>query len=116
MDNPATTPENSVSLEVRVWGRVQGVGFRYFAHDVARRLKLGGYVTNLPDGSVRAYAEGPRSALAEFLRHVEKGAERFSRARGEEPLGPGNRSVHVLRHRTRRLVGGDGAPLWSSMN
>ena len=73
MDNPATTPENSVSLEVRVWGRVQGVGFRYFAHDVARRLKLGGYVTNLPDGSVRAYAEGPRSALAEFLRHVEKG-------------------------------------------
>jgi acylphosphatase len=73
MDNPATTPENTVSLEVRVWGRVQGVGFRYFAHEVARRLRLGGYVTNLPDGSVRAYAEGRQSDLEEFLRHMEKG-------------------------------------------
>lgn len=73
MDNPARAGENIVSLEVRVWGRVQGVGFRYFAHDVARRLKLVGYVANLPDGSVRAYAEGARSSLEEFLRLVEKG-------------------------------------------
>jgi len=72
MDRPATTPENIVSLEVRVWAVSKG-WFRYFAHDVARRLKLTGYVTNLPDGSVRAYAEGPRSALEAFLRRVEKG-------------------------------------------
>ncbi len=73
MENPASPPENIVSLEVRVWGRVQGVGFRYFAHDLARRLRLFGYVTNLPDGSVRAYAEGSRSSLEEFLRRMEKG-------------------------------------------
>ncbi len=73
MENPASTPDSIVSLEVRVWGRVQGVGFRYYAHDVARRLRLVGYVANLPDGSVRAYAEGPRSALEEFRVRVEKG-------------------------------------------
>jgi acylphosphatase len=65
--------EDVVSLEVRVAGRVQGVGFRYFAHDLGRRLGLAGYVTNLPDGSVRAYAEGPRHALEEFLRRMEQG-------------------------------------------
>jgi len=65
--------EDSVSLEIRVEGRVQGVGFRYFAHDLGRRLHLVGYVTNLPDGSLRAYAEGPRAALEEFLRQMERG-------------------------------------------
>jgi acylphosphatase len=63
----------AVSLEVRIVGRVQGVGFRYFAHDIGRRLRLGGYVTNLPDGTVRAYAEGPRGILEEFLRQMERG-------------------------------------------
>lgn len=76
MKDSTGTPagENEVvSLEVRVGGRVQGVGFRYFAHDVGRRLRLGGYVANLSDGSLRAYAEGPRGALEEFLRRMERG-------------------------------------------
>lgn len=73
MGDPASPPQDNASLEVRVSGRVQGVGFRYFAHDTARRLRLVGYVTNLPDGSVRAYAEGPRSSLTEFLRQMERG-------------------------------------------
>jgi acylphosphatase len=69
-----TSDEGRVlALEVRVLGRVQGVGFRYFAHDIGRRLRLVGYVTNLPDGSVRAYAEGPRAALEEFCRQMERG-------------------------------------------
>jgi acylphosphatase len=62
-----------VSLEVRVAGRVQGVGFRYFAHDVARRLQIVGYVANQRDGSVRTYAEGPRGILESFLQLIERG-------------------------------------------
>ena len=76
MREPATEPGDSreiVSLEVRVSGRVQGVGFRYFAHEAARRLGLVGYVTNLRTGGVRAYVEGPRGALGEYLRQMEKG-------------------------------------------
>ena len=66
-------PTESASLEVRVTGRVQGVGFRYFAHETARRLGLVGYVRNLRDGAVMAYAEGPREALERFLREMERG-------------------------------------------
>jgi acylphosphatase len=62
-----------MSLEVRIGGRVQGVGFRYFTHEAARRLRLVGYVMNLRDGGVRAYAEGSREALQAFLNQMERG-------------------------------------------
>ncbi len=68
--DPAGT---AVSLEVRVIGQVQGVGFRYFTHEVARRLGLVGYVMNLRDGAVRAYAEGPREALEQFVKVLQEG-------------------------------------------
>jgi acylphosphatase len=61
------------SLDVRVAGRVQGVGFRYFVYEIARQRRLTGYVMNLRDGSVRAYAEGPRDSLEEFLRFLRQG-------------------------------------------
>ncbi|HWP42559.1 MAG TPA: acylphosphatase [Blastocatellia bacterium] len=56
-----------------VKGRVQGVGFRYFAIRVARACGVTGTVRNLPDGSVEAIAEGSPSAVAEFRRELERG-------------------------------------------
>ncbi len=58
-------------------GRVQGVGFRYFAHSAAVRENLHGWVRNLPDGRVEAGAEGDVEALERFeraLRHGPPGA------------------------------------------
>jgi len=60
-------------LRVRVQGRVQGVGFRYFALQHARRLGLRGYVRNCPDGSVEVLAEGNRTALEELLVLLRQG-------------------------------------------
>jgi acylphosphatase len=59
-----------------VSGRVQGVGFRYFTQDTARREGLSGVVRNLPDGRVEAVAEGDHASLERFeaaLRHGPAG-------------------------------------------
>ena len=62
-------------MSIRRWvirGRVQGVGFRWFVMSEAERLHLGGYVRNLPDGSVEVVSEGPETALETLesrLRH-----------------------------------------------
>jgi acylphosphatase len=57
-------------------GRVQGVGFRYFALDAARREGLNGYVANQDDGSVEAVAEGEAAAMERFERALRRGPSR----------------------------------------
>jgi acylphosphatase len=57
----------------RVSGRVQGVGFRYFASRVARGLGLAGYAKNLRDGSVEVYAIGSAATLAALRKELEHG-------------------------------------------
>ena len=54
-------------------GRVQGVGYRYFAIRAARRVGVSGTVRNLPDGTVEAIAEGSDTALSEFRAELERG-------------------------------------------
>ena len=58
-------------FEVVFKGRVQGVGFRYTARDMARELGITGWVKNLPDGSVQLLAEGQDALLEEFIRRLE---------------------------------------------
>ena len=58
---------------VRISGRVQGVGFRYFTLRKAREYNINGYVRNMPDGSVEAYAIGDRNILDQFLTDLKKG-------------------------------------------
>jgi acylphosphatase len=52
---------------------VQGVGFRYFVQYAAERLNLAGYVRNLRDGRLEAYAIGTGEQLAAFRAALEKG-------------------------------------------
>lgn len=57
-----------------VRGRVQGVGFRYFARDAGRGLGLDGWVRNLPDGrSVEAEVQGEKTKLDTFESLVREG-------------------------------------------
>jgi acylphosphatase len=60
-------------LDVQVYGRVQGVGYRAFAREQGRRLGLCGWVRNDPDSSVRVVAEGPRDVLERLLQVLERG-------------------------------------------
>ena len=56
-----------------VSGRVQGVGFRYFTQDTARREGVTGWVRNLPDGRVEALAEGDADAVMRLERALRIG-------------------------------------------
>jgi acylphosphatase len=60
-------------VHFRLYGGVQGVGFRYFTAQLAHDMGLAGYVRNLADGSVEVEAEGDPVALARFRQHVRSG-------------------------------------------
>ena len=57
-----------------VYGRVQGVYFRYYTRLEARRLDLTGWVANRMDGTVEVVAEGPESALHQMISFLHKGS------------------------------------------
>ncbi len=54
-------------------GYVQGVGFRYFVHDMAISLGIKGWVRNLWNGDVEVLAEGERQALEKLLSAIRRG-------------------------------------------
>jgi acylphosphatase len=62
-----------VARRYLISGRVQGVGFRFFAEDAGRREGLRGWVRNLADGRVEIAAEGELEALARFEIAVRQG-------------------------------------------
>ncbi len=64
---------NQKSIILHVFGRVQGVGFRYYAEEKANESGIKGYVRNLPDGSVYIEAEGEEEALEAFALWCEEG-------------------------------------------
>jgi acylphosphatase len=64
---------NRIARRYFISGIVQGVGFRYFTQDEAERLHLSGYVRNLRDGRVEAYAVGSPENLARLRTILERG-------------------------------------------
>lgn len=66
-------------------GLVQGVGYRYFTQRSAAKHQVKGYVRNLPDGTVEAWAQGPEGSVAAFRDDLLTGP-RFSRVDHIEEL------------------------------
>ncbi|MEW6714974.1 MAG: acylphosphatase [Nitrospirota bacterium] len=60
-------------LHLIIKGRVQGVFYRASTRDAAVKLRLKGWVRNMPDGSVEALFEGDEEALGEVLRWCRNG-------------------------------------------
>ena len=71
-------------LHVRVRGRVQGVGFRWFVREAARGLGVAGWVRNDADGSVEVAAEGPTDAIHKLRARLLEGPAGASVAGLEE--------------------------------
>jgi acylphosphatase len=76
------------TVQVRVEGRVQGVGFRAFVESVAIELALRGFVRNRRDGSVEAVFQGPAEAVEEMLGRCAEGPP-ASRVTRVERIGDG---------------------------
>ena len=58
---------------IRIHGKVQGVGYRFFATRVARRLGLKGSIKNQRDGTVEAMVEGEKKAIDEWIEELKEG-------------------------------------------
>ena len=57
--------------EVYYSGRVQGVGFRWTAHQVAQGFAVTGFVKNLDDGRVHLLAEGEAAEVDRLLAGIQ---------------------------------------------
>ena len=60
------------AYSLRVYGRVQRVGFRRYVLDLAQDLNLSGYVKNLSDGSVEIFVQGEEEKLSKFLESIKQ--------------------------------------------
>ena len=61
------------NAQIRIMGRVQGVGFRYYAVQKASEMRILGFVKNMHDGSVFIEAEGVESDLDRYILWCRKG-------------------------------------------
>ena len=84
------------TLQVRVYGRVQGVHFRASTREQARALGLAGWVRNCDDGSVEARLRGGDTALQQMLTWLHHGppeaqveAVEVERLANDVPTDPG---------------------------
>jgi acylphosphatase len=75
-------------LHAIVRGRVQGVGFRYWALREARFLNLTGWVRNTPGGAVEVMAEGARDSLLSLLASLRDGPSNADVESVEPRFGP----------------------------
>lgn len=60
-------------VHVLISGRVQGVWFRASTKQIAKQLRLKGWVRNNPDGNVEAVFEGDDSLIKEMLNWCHHG-------------------------------------------
>ena len=77
-----------IATHLIVHGRVQGVFYRDWTVSTAQELNVGGWVRNLPDGTVEAHLEGERDAVETMIDMMQEGppaakVERIERTKAE---------------------------------
>jgi len=62
-----------IKKRFRIYGHVQGVGFRYFTWQYALKIGVTGFVRNLADGSVEVIAAGSESQIEALDAWLQEG-------------------------------------------
>lgn len=101
---------NCVAARARIYGRVQGVGYRYWTRTQAASLSLRGYVRNLTDGSVEALFIGDALSVARMLTFCEDGPPTAEVTRVDSATAPSDVSRAFDRFR-RAPTRDPGAPV-----
>ena len=65
--------EDNLTVNIKITGKVQGVGFRYFVLRQAQELGINGWVSNKSNGDVEALAQGEKEGLDHFIAKVKQG-------------------------------------------
>ena len=86
-----------IHIDLRISGKVQGVWYRKSAVEQAVSLHVAGFAMNMPDGTVRIEAEGPREALDRLVEWCRTGPPRAIVASVDVTEGPfvGHTGFHV---------------------
>ena len=74
----SSPPKNTLTVNMKITGKVQGVGFRFFVQQQAQKLGINGWVSNKSNGDVEALAQGEKVDLEQFIAKVKEGTT-FSR-------------------------------------
>ncbi|MEO8481998.1 MAG: acylphosphatase [Acidobacteriota bacterium] len=80
-------------------GRVQGVGFRFFAERAAGSEGIHGWVSNRGDGAVEVLAEGEAEAMARFEQRLRQGppAARVEDVQADDDVPSGRATGFMIR-------------------
>ena len=81
---------NKIAKHIIFTGRVQGIGFRFTAFNIANRCQLTGVVRNLPDGSVEMLTQGNPDDIADCIRNIKESFSGYIKETKieEAPLNP----------------------------
>jgi len=82
------TGQSNQRREIYYSGRVQGVGFRYTVHRLARNYQVTGFVQNLPDGRVHMIVEGTRQDLESLFQDVARSMSGYIRDQTVDVVSP----------------------------
>lgn len=63
----------TITRQLLIIGRVQGVGFRFYMQRKARELRVTGWVRNRSDGAVEAVIQGTSGAVETMIAWVRRG-------------------------------------------
>lgn len=88
------------SIAAYVYGRVQGVGFRFATQQQATGLGLTGYAKNLDDGGVEVIACGEQQQIEALLDWLKQGGPKYARVDKvlTEPTAPAEFDDFTIRH------------------
>ncbi|MBT3173828.1 MAG: acylphosphatase [Lentimicrobiaceae bacterium] len=87
-----------IAATISVFGKVQGVGFRFYTNKKAKELNICGYVLNKSNGSVYIEAEGTKANLDSFIDWCKTGPQwaRVSRVEVQH-VPPLNSSIFSIK-------------------